>query len=99
MEFKEFKDLIEKHLWWENKLTNISEIMNCNLYDADWIDYTEKLFDKILKDYFDNSNIDIIYWWMYEHTDKNKEAMWDKDGNVIPMKTIEDLYNYVSEKS
>lgn len=97
MNEKKFRKLIETHLEWENNLNKATEILECSIFDSPLIDYSEKLFNYILNIYFTDKEVDVIYWWMYEHKDKNKEAMWDKDGNVIPMKTIQDLWKYVAK--
>lgn len=38
---------------------------------------------------------DIIGWWMFEKDFGKKKDfnMWDKDHKIIPMNTVEDLYN------
>lgn len=92
---KQFKDLIESHLEWDNRISEISNVLNCDIFDTDWIDYTHRLFYKVCKYFFTPEEYDTIIWWMYEHTDKEEDAMWDENGNVIPMKTIDDLYNYI----
>lgn len=95
---EEFIDLIKRHCAWEKRIDSVQEILNCNIFEADWVEYANHLFDKALKISFSESAVDTVMWWIYEHTDKEKEAMWDENGKVIPMKTVEDLWNFVKEE-
>lgn len=94
MVLNEFKTLITKHIEFEDLVDSLSIFLS---YDNPIVEYSENLFDQLLRKDFDAEGIDTIYWWMYEHTDKEKEVMWDKNGKVIPMKTVEDLWNFVKE--
>lgn len=95
MVLSEFKDLIKKHLEFEDLIDSLSVILN---YDSPIVEYSEGLFDQLLQKDFSKEDIDTIYWWMYELEDKSEPSMWDKDGNVIPMESIEDLWNYINSE-
>lgn len=94
MTIKEFINLIESY---QKNLEEIDKICNIfpNFFELKPIEYIDELFDEILKAYFEEHAIDTIYWYLFEHNDKSKPGMWDEDGNVIPMETIEDLWHYV----
>lgn len=93
MVLSKFKDLIKNHLEFEDLVDSLSIILN---YDNPIVEYSEDLFNQLLQKDFDKEDIDTIYWWMYELGDKSKPSMWDKDGNVIPMESIEDLWNFIN---
>lgn len=92
---EEFKDLIVSHINWDKKVDEISDVLGCDFFESNLINYPQELFDKVLKHIFIDEGVDTIYWWMYDYEDKNTEAMWDENGIVIPMKTLDDLWNYV----
>lgn len=94
----EFTDLVKRHIAWDKRIDEIQTVLNCDIFDADWVDYTNSLFTKTLKVLFSESAVDTITWWMYEHTNKEEDAMWDNTGKVIPMKTVEDLWNFVKDE-
>lgn len=94
---EEFVKLVTDHQKWDDRMEEVCSIMNCGLIDADWIEYTSMLFDNNLKLLFLPEAVDTILWWMYEITDRSVPNMWDKDHNVIPMETIDDLWDYVKD--
>ena len=94
MTIKEFTELIEDYQKNQEEIDTICNIFP-SFFEIKPIEYTHKLFDEILKAYFEEEAIDTIYWYLFEHDDKSKPGMWDEEGNVIPMENIEDLWNYV----
>lgn len=64
-----------------------------DLYDIEPVNSLYKLESIIFKTNFTEEAIDVIDWWLYEY-DKVEPAMWDADKNVIPMETVEDLWEY-----
>ena len=57
----------------------------------------ENCIIKILNIIYNDSKDDTLSWWIYEMEfgDKcSKTSMTDKDGQDIPIKTVEDLYRY-----
>lgn len=94
MTIKEFTELIEDYQKNQEEIDTICNIFP-SFFEIKPIEYTHKLFDELLKAYFEEGAIDTIYWWIFEYDDKSEPGMWDKDGNIIPMGTIEDLWHYV----
>jgi hypothetical protein len=69
-------------------------------------------FDWLWEAYFNEDGCDTIAWWTFEYHnieedfdnngnyigEKMEPGMWDKDDKVIPMVTIEDLWNEVKDQ-
>ena len=94
MKRKEFKKFIEA-------IEYQSDISR-ELYKSkvDLIEYDE-MFHKIIsilgKKLFTEDGWDIIGYYLYEAKTKTAECMWEADGTNIPMKTPDDLYNYLTK--
>ena len=96
MEFKEFEKLISGYKSWNKRIDEVGDILGCdNMYELDWIEYTCNQFQDILEYLFDEEGIDWINWWLFEREDDDDDAVTDADGNVIPSKTVKDLWNLV----
>jgi len=93
-----FNILINNHLAWDKRIDSVCKVLDCDIFDADWVEYSNTLFTRVLHILFTDDAVETITWWMYEHTDKDKDAMWDETGKVIPMKTVEDLWNFVKDE-
>lgn len=55
-------------------------------------------FDTILQELFTDEGIEWITWWVYDRisiTTGKPLKVYDKNGDVIPTDTIEDLWNLV----
>jgi len=95
----DFIQLIQAHQAWEKRIESVEKMLGISsILDVDWIDYSARLFEHTLEILFNEEGVNIITWWLFELEDKSKDCMWDKNGKVIPMKTIEDLWNYVKEE-
>ena len=95
---KEFIDLISNHKKWNNKIDEISELLDIpSLFESSWITYTDSLFNQTLEFLFDETAIDDIYWWMYERSENPELKLWDESGEEIPTDTVEDLWNLVKD--
>lgn len=57
----------------------------------DFVDPWEQVITLLLKEVFTDGGCDWISWWLYE---EGRNA-WDNNGEVIPMDTVEDLYNFL----
>lgn len=96
MTIKEFTELIEDY---QQNLEEIDKICDIfpSFFEIKPVEYIHKLFDEILKAYFEEEAIDTIYWWLFDYNDKSEPGMWDENDNVIPMETIEDLWHYIKD--
>ena len=55
-------------------------------------------FDTILQELFTDEGIEWINWWVYDRISVTTEEplkVYDNNGDVIPMNTIDDLWNLV----
>jgi hypothetical protein len=96
MEYKEFEKLITGYKSWNKRIDEVGDILGCdNMYELDWIEYTCIQFQHIIEYLFNEEGIDWINWWLFEREDHSDDAVTDADGNVIPSKTVEDLWNLV----
>ncbi len=109
--FEKFKEIIVKYIRFyqcENQLRK----MGLDVFESPLFETTGYYFDWLWEAYFTEDGCDTISWWVFEYHDieddfdrdgnyigdPNKEpGMWDKDDNVIPMITIEDLWNEVKD--
>ena len=107
--YEKFKEIIVKYIRFyqcENQLRK----MGLDVFESPLFETTGYYFDWLWEAYFTEDGCDTISWWIFEYHDIEDEfdeqgnyvgdpdkdpGMWDKDDNVIPMITIEDLWNEV----
>lgn len=108
--YEKFKDIIVKYIRF-SKVENQLYKMGINITDGLLGETTEYYFDWLLEAYFNEDGQDTISWWVFEYHDIGKDfdndgnyigedkepSMWDKDENIIPMITIEDLWKSVKD--
>lgn len=92
----EFTHLIQNHIDWTDKIENISDVLGISLFESDWIDYPNMLFDKIIEEYFDDTERDTIYWWLYEKRHNPELTIKDSEGDILPSETIDDLWDILN---
>ena len=109
--FEKFKEIIVKYIRFhqcENQLRQ----MQIDIFESPICETTGFYFDWLWEAYFTEDACDTISWWTFEYHDIEEDfdeqgnyvgdpdkepGMWDKDDNVIPMITIEDLWNEVKD--
>ena len=108
--YEKFKDIIVKYIQF-SKVEDQLYKMGINITDGPLGETTEYYFDGLFEAYFNEDGQDTISWWVFEYHDIGKDfdndgnyigedkepGMWDKDENIIPMITIEDLWKYVKD--
>lgn len=108
--YEKFKDIIVKYIRFR-KVEDQLYKMGINVEDGPLGETTGYYFDWLWEAYFNEDGQDTISWWTFEYHNieedfdndgnyigEDKEpGMWDKDDNVIPMITIEDLWNEVKD--
>lgn len=101
MTFEKFKEYINTICSFNEYLDSI-DTFGISLYETP----IPELFYKMQSEYeqlvFTDEALDWINWWLYEKNSKwdyqiKKFEAYDKDGNVIPSDTIEDLWNIIKE--
>ena len=108
--FEKFKDIIVKYIGF-HKCEDQLRKMNIDVFESPLFETTGYYFDWLLEAYFTEDGCDTINWWVFEYHDIEEDfdnngnyigedkdpGMWDKDDNIIPMVTIEDLWEYVKD--
>lgn len=100
MEYKDFEDYIINIQDFDKYMSSVDDL-GISLYETP----IPTLFFKMQHRYedlvFTQEALDVIDWWLYEKftpwDGKEKLEMYDKDGNIIPTDSIEDLWNYVKD--
>ena len=105
MKFEQFEKIIKEYIKFSHYEHKLNE-MGLDIVDTPLYETTGFLLDNIWEAWFNDDGIDTINWWMFEYHDLDEDfdddlnlvqekepGMWDEDGNVIPMNTIEDLWN------
>ena len=93
---EEFIELLNDRINWNNKVEQLCELLGSNLWESDIFNYGEILFEKILNLRFNDSGIDIIFWWLYERK-YDKDLNIKIDGKEVPSDTLDDLWEIVKD--
>lgn len=98
MTLKTFTELIENVKKFDKELDRWNEF-GIELFDMPVANHYYDLFNLILTEFFNTNGIDWIHWWLYEKQGLYGEVnqAYDKDNNIIPTETVEDLWNLVKE--
>lgn len=94
---EQFIKLITDHRKHNDRLDEIEDVLGLAIYDCDWVEYGNILFDEVLGLLFQEEGVDDINWWLYEKCGRPDYKMWDKDGNEIPTETLDDLWEIVKD--
>ena len=94
---EEFITLINEHKKWNDRITQVCDVLDIDMFEEDWINYTYSLFESTLDFLFTDSAVETITWWLYEKGSNPSLEMYDNEGNEIPTDTVEDLWNYVKQ--
>lgn len=77
-----FKSLIIDHIDWLNRVKKISEVLDSNIYECDWIQYTKDLFLNLISTLFTEKGYNAVEKWMFEESDtidyeSKLDNLWD----------------------
>lgn len=92
---EQFIKLITDNRKHNDRLDEVEDVLGLAIYDCDWVEYGNILFDEVLGLLFQEEGVDDINWWLYEKCGRPDYKMWDKDGNEIPTETLDDLWEIV----
>jgi hypothetical protein len=109
--FEKFKEIIVKYIRFSIVEEQLRR-MNIDLLESPLFSTPGYYLDWLWEAYFTEEGCDTIAWWMFEYHDLANEfdnegnyigddkdpGMWDKNDNIIPMVTIEDLWNEVKDE-
>ena len=93
---EEFIELLNDRINWNDKVEQLCELLGSNLWESDIFNYGEILFEKILNLRFNDSGIDVIFWWLYERK-YDKDLNIKIDGKEVPSDTLDDLWEIVKD--
>lgn len=94
---EQFIKLITDNRKHNDRLDEVEDVLGLAIYDCDWVEYGNILFDEVLGLLFQEEAVDDINWWLYEKDGRLDYKMWDKDGNEIPTETLDDLWEIVKD--
>lgn len=94
---EQFIKLITDNREHNDRLDEVEDVLGLAIYDCDWVEYGNILFDEVLGLLFQEEGVDDINWWLYEKCGRPDYKMWDKDGNEIPTETLDDLWEIVKD--
>lgn len=92
---EQFIKLITDYRKHNDRLDEVEEVLGLAIYDCDWVEYGNILFDEVLGLLFQEEGVDDINWWLYEKCRRPDYKMWD--GNEIPTETLDDLWEIVKD--
>jgi hypothetical protein len=109
--FEKFKEIIVKYIRFYQCEDQLRK-MGLDVFESPLFETTGYYFDWLWEAYFTEDGCDTISWWAFEYHnleedfdsngnyigEKMEPGMWDKNENVIPMVTIEDLWNEVKDE-
>lgn len=88
MNKEKFIELIDTYQKYDKYLLDYSDIIN---FEHPLFAPFYKIFDLYLRIFFNNEQVDTIYWWLYEYPKGNKK--WDE----IDLSTTEKLWDFLQE--
>ena len=108
--YEQFKEIIVKYIRFRKTEDQLYK-MDIDIFGSSIFDTIGYYLDWLWEAYFDEYGIDSIDWFLFEHrdlvedfdkngnclVDEEEPAVWDKNDNPIPMRTIEDLWEDVKD--
>lgn len=75
----------------------IGKKYSSNIYESDWNQAVDIMFDEFLKTHFNEAGQDLIYWYLFEDVDKIIYYPKDIFGEdmQIELNSLEDLWKYL----
>ncbi|MGM9531184.1 hypothetical protein [Intestinibacter sp.] len=92
---EKFINLISEHQKYNKRLDEVCKVLDVDLWEADWVEYANVLFDTTIGLLFTDEGQDTISWWLYEKDGRPDMKMWDLEDNEIPTETLDDLWEIV----
>ena len=92
IEKQEFIDLITNYINLTDNIDKLDQLLNACIYESKDYKFIDNMFYKILKYNFNDEDIELIGWWLYERRD-NPELKMYIDKKEVPTETIEDIWN------
>lgn len=96
MKKEDFINIIKLHQEQNARVDRASEFID---YGSPIIDFGFMMFDYVLREAFNENQIDWIFWWLYDRIDSNgrEHPYWDENGDEHYLHTIDDLWDYINK--
>lgn len=94
---EQFKKVIRECMSFNEYYDKVYEL-KLDFLDSPFHESFWTIVDMLWKTHFTKEAVETIDWWLFEYDHSDKPAMWDENDNVIPMQTIDNLWNYVKEE-
>lgn len=94
---EEFVTLINEYKKWDDRITQVCNVLKTDIFGSDWIGYGSLLFERTIGFLFKEEAQDDIFWWLWEKDGRSDMKMWDDSGKEIPTETVEDLWELVKD--
>ena len=91
-----FIKLIKNTLNYNNELDRWSGF-GIDLFELPISELGWNFLNITLTELFSDNGIDWINWWLFDKPVLEPNQVYDKNGNVIPTDTIDDLWNIVKD--
>ena len=89
---QEFIDLITNYINLTDNIDKLDQLLYACIYESKNYEFIDNMFHKILKYNFNDEDIELIDWWLYERRD-NPELKMYIDKKEVPTETIEDIWD------
>ena len=89
---QEFIDLITNYINLTDNIDKLDQLLHACIYEPKDYEFIDNMFHEILKYNFNDEDIELIDWWLYERRD-NPELKMYIDKKEVPTETIEDIWN------
>nr|DAD59563.1 MAG TPA: hypothetical protein [Bacteriophage sp.] len=90
-----FISIISKYISYKKEITNISRILGINLVRTMPVELTDRIFNELIHSYFNPDDAATIIKWCVDKQTYS-DSSYIAGGKVIPISTIEDLWNIVN---
>ena len=95
MNKEQFIEIIKQHQEQEARLDRLSEIID---YGSPLVEFGWLMFDNVMCEAFNETQVDWIFWWMYERislTTGEELPYWDENDVEHYVHTPEELWDLI----
>lgn len=102
---EEFINFVKSYEEFEKSIDRLSEHLNSNLWDCEWIDAVSKMWDQFMYSHFTEEGSNLVDWWKFEDVDHIitqtviPDLFNEKSEIEYNVNDIEDLWNYLTKYS
>ena len=89
---QEFIDLITNYINLTDNIDKLDQLLYACIYESKNYEFIDNMFHEILKYNFNDEDIELIDWWLYERRNNSELKMYI-DKKEVPTETIEDIWD------